>query len=96
MSGWIPWLIAAVSLGAFLAFWFRDVRRIVRERESTVNSAASQLISCRKKAGADPEAAVVLECSQSIYRQAVSIYNQTLGRPWVCLPAYLMGYRKIP
>lgn len=98
MTAWIPWLIAIASMGAFLLFWFRDVRRIMRERQSMVESAASQLASCRKKAAADrsdPEATAVLALSHKIYRQAVDIYNQTLKRPWVRIPAYLMGYEPV-
>jgi len=95
MTACIPWLIAGFSLGAFLLFWFRDVRRILREKKSMVESAASQLAAHRKKAAADrtdPDAAAVLARSNRIYRQAVDIYNQTLKRPWVRFPAFLMGY----
>ena len=47
------------------------------------------------KAQDDPDAAAILERSESIYRQAVEHYNQTLRKPWVCLPAALMGFRMI-
>lgn len=98
MAAWIPWLIAIVSMGAFLLFWFRDVRRIMRERKSTVESAGGQLVACREKAlraRGDPEAAAVLERSENIYRQAVDIYNRTLRKPWNYLPAHLMGFHQI-
>ena len=39
--------------------------------------------------------AAVLERSESIYRQAVDHYNQTLRKPWVYPPAALMGFRII-
>ena len=98
MTAWLPWLIALASLTVLLCFWFRDVRRILRERRSMVESAESQLCACRKRAEASAmtaESAAVLDRSRSIYRQAVDIYNQTLKRPWVCLPAFLMGYGPI-
>ena len=65
---------------------------------SRVESAASQLAVYRKKAVADrtdPDAVAVLARSHSIYRQAVDIYNQTLKRPWVRFPAFLMGYESL-
>lgn len=97
MAVWIPWLIAIASMGAFLLFWFRDVRRIMREKQSVVDSAASQLTACRKKMAvqADQEAFAVLVRSRDIYQQAVDIYNQTLKRPWVRIPAFLMGYEVV-
>ena len=99
MEHWIPWLTAAVSTAACLIFWFRDVRRIMDERKSTVESAAGQLAACRKKAAqtrGDPESAAVLERSEKIYRQAVYIYDQTLKKPNIFVPAILMGFRSIP
>ena len=91
-------LIAVISTAAFLCLWFRDVRRIMREQKSTVESAKAQLNIFREKAHKardDPDAAAVLERSESIYRQAVDHYNRTLRRPWVYLPATLMGFRMI-
>lgn len=49
--------------------------------------------------GADPadrEAAAVLYRSESIYRQAVDNYNHALHRPWVYIPARIMGFRRAP
>ena len=91
-------LVAVVSTAAFLFLWFRDVRRIMRERKSTVDSAKAQLNVFRDKAHKardDPDTAAVLERSESIYRQAVEQYNRTLRKPWVCLPAALLGFRMI-
>ena len=91
-------LVAVVSTAAFLFLWFRDVRRIMRERKSTVESAKAQLTIFRdkaQKARDDPDAAAVLARSESIYRQAVEQYNRTLGKLWVRLPATLMGFRMI-
>ena len=98
MASSIIALVAVVSTAAFLFLWFRDVRRIMRERKSTVESARSQLSFFRDKAHKardDPDTAAILERSESIYRQAVEHYNQTLRKPWVCLPAALMGFRMI-
>ena len=91
-------LVAVVSTAAFLFLWFRDVRRIMRERKSTVDSAKAQLDIFREKAHKardDPDAAAVLQRSESIYRQAVEHYNRTLHKPWVYLPAALMGFRTV-
>lgn len=99
MLSWIPWLIACVSLVGCLILWFRDVRRIMLERQSTVESAAEQLNFWRRKASQtidDPDAAAVLKRSEDIYGQAVNIYNKSMRKPWVCLPARLMGFRSIP
>ena len=95
MGYWLGWFIAIASTMACLVFWFRDVRRIMREHLSMVECAGGQLSVCRKKAengdqGQDTE---VLQRSEKIYRQALDIYNQTLRKPWIVLPAYLMGFR---
>ena len=98
MAPWLMSLIAVVSVALCLFLWFRDVRRIMRERKSTVESAGEQLVACREKAlraRGDPEAAAVLERSENIYRQAVDIYNRTLRKPWNYLPAHLMGFHRI-
>lgn len=98
MSSWLAWLIAIASITACLLFWFRDVRRIMRERKSTVKSAAGQLAVCREKAAkarGDPETAAILERSEKIYQQAVDHYNRTLQKPWNYLPARLMGFHQI-
>jgi len=98
MGGWIIGLVAVVSSAICLFLWFRDVRRVMTERKSTVESAIGQLSSCRSKAASakdDPQAAAVYERSKKIYRQAVSIYNQTLCKPWNYLPARLMGFHPI-
>ena len=98
MASRIIALVAVVSTAAFLFLWFRDVRRIMRERKSTVESARAQLDIFRDKAHKardDPDAAAVLARSESIYRQAVEQYNRTLRKPWVYPPAALMGFRMI-
>ena len=98
MHTWLITLIALISTGICMFLWFRDVRRIMRERKNMMESADRQLTACRKKAlrdRADPETAAVLARSESIYRQAVDIYNRTLKKPWCCLPAHLMGFHHI-
>ena len=98
MGAWAIGLVAIASSAICLFLWFRDVRRVMTEQKSTVESAASQLSSCRSKVSStkdDPGAAAVYERSKKIYRQAVSIYNQTLYKPWNYLPARLMGFHPI-
>ena len=88
MSSWVAWLIAAVSTTAFLVLWFWEVR-------SVVESAAAQLSACRRQAAGvryDPELAQILARSESIYRQAVAHYNDTLCKPWCHLPGHLLGF----
>lgn len=95
MTSWLISLIAIVSTAICVFLWLRDVKRIMSERKSTMESAGRQLAVCREKAlraRGDPEAEAVLERSEKIYRQAESIYNQTLKRPWIYLPARLMGF----
>ena len=95
----IAWLIAAVSTAAFVSLWFWEVRRVLNDRKSIVDSAAGQLTSFRRRAeGApcDKEFTQVLRRSESIYYQAVHNYNRTFSRPWVYLPARLMGFRRAP
>ena len=95
MSGYLGWLIAAVCLVICLLLWFRDVRRIMSERESTVKSAEAQLAVCREKAREsqnDPAVTEVLSRSESIYRQAVDLYNKALKKPWNYLPSRVMGF----
>lgn len=98
MPSWIAWMIAVVSTTAFVVLWFWEARRILQSQKSTVESAAAQLAVCRKKAADtqdDPELTEVLKRSESIYRQAVDHYNSTLRKPWVCLPAILMGFNHV-
>lgn len=98
MASWLIPLIAVISTTLCLFLWFREVRRIMRERNSTVESAGGQLAVCREralKARGDPETEAVLERSEKIYRQSVDLYNRTLRQPWVYIPAVLMRYRTI-
>ena len=94
----IAWSVAAAATIACLLFWFFDVRRIMRDQEKTVESAAGQLAFCRKRSEAtrDPADAVVLKRSEAIYAQAVGQYNRTLHKLWICVPATLMGFHGLP
>lgn len=94
----MPWLIAIISTVICLLFWFCDVRRIMRARESTLESAARQVLACRKKAieaRYDPEFAPVLSRCESICQQGVDLYNQSLNRMFFRLPGKLMGFQLI-
>lgn len=99
MTPWIAWLIAAVCAAAFVALWSWEVRRMLTGRQSIVDSAASQVTAFYRRLAqtpADREAAAVLYRSESIYRQAVDNYNYALHRPWVYIPACIMGFRRAP
>ena len=98
MSSSLAWLVAVGSTVLCVLFWFRDVRRIMRDRQSTVDSAAGQLRTCQEKVNLihdDSDAMAVLERSESIYRQAVELYDRTIRKPWIFLPARLMGFQSI-
>jgi len=91
-------LVAVLSTALNLFLWFRDVWRTMRYRRNVVESANGQLMVYRKKAcqaQGDPEVAAVLSRSERIYQQAADIYNNTLQKPWILLPAYMMGFRHI-
>lgn len=99
MTPWIAWLIAAVCAAAFVALWSWEVRRMLTGRQSIVDSATSQVTAFHRRLAqtpADREAAAVLYRSESIYRQAVDNYNYALHRPWVYIPARIMGFRRAP
>ena len=77
----LVWLIAIVSTGLCLFLWFLEVRRSLRRLLSTVESAESQLASCRRKAKSveqTPEVLEMLQRSEQIYQQAVEGYHMRL------------------
>lgn len=97
MPWWIAWLIAAISTAAFVRLWFWEVRRILNDRKSVVDSAAGQFMAFRRRVEAAPgdEAlTAIMQRSKSIYRQAADNYNRARTRPWAYLPALLMGFRR--
>jgi hypothetical protein len=97
----IACVTAAISTAAFFTLWFWVVQRELRAKKDTVNSALSQLSSCRKKhvlaknGPAEDEAQCILTRSRDIYLQAVTLYNQALQKPWNRVPGYLLGFRQI-
>ena len=96
MLSLVAWLIAAVCAAAFAALWCWEVRRIMRDRKSTLVSAEGQLSVCRKKAESEPDnldVIAVLHQSERIYLQAIELYQKTRRKPWIWLPAVLMGFR---
>lgn len=91
------WL--CVSTAGILLLWFFEVRRVMRERKNMLESAESQLAGFRlqsAEAGHDPSLAAVLARSESIYAQACALYRKELKKPWIFLPAALMGFGKLP
>ena len=98
MGTYLAWVIAGVSTLVCLTLWFREVGRVMRERKSTVDSAAAQLEICRRRVAQsmeDEAAAAVLARSEDIYRQAVAQYHRQLQRPFIRLPAAILGYGEI-
>lgn len=96
---WIVWIVAAAGMAVCVYQWFGKVQRIMGERKSNMEMAAGQLAACRRMTIAaryDPELAETLAHSESIYRQAEELYNRAFYRPWVWLPAVLIGFRPIP
>ena len=95
---WPIYLIAIISTVGCIILWFRDVRRVMREQESTVESAHRELAVWRdkaQKAQGDPESVAICERCEDVYQQAVAIYNRTMQKPFHYLPARLMGFHRI-
>ena len=97
MAAVLPWLCALASTAALIALWFRDARSVLSERKSTLESAASQLAVCRRRAEEqrNRESAVVLDISKSIYAQALAHYDEARRTWWLFLPARLLGFDRI-
>ena len=93
MPSWIAWALALFSTAAFLVLWFWEVHRILQSRRSIVESAQMQLSMSQRKAEVDFDAAQICKRSEGIYLQAVQHYNNILYKPWIYLPAMLMGFR---
>lgn len=93
------WIVAIISTSVLLVLWFWEVRRKLREQFSMVESARSQMDSCRRRvrgSSGDRETAQVLHRCEDIYRQAAEHYNGTLRKPLVFIPGRLMGFRREP
>lgn len=101
MTTIIACLIATTSTAAFLTLWFWVVHHELIAKKDTVNSAEIQLVSCRKKhmqsrnSSDESDAQGILTLSHDIYRQSVTLYNQTLLKPWNRIPGFLMGFQQI-
>ena len=70
---WVIWLVAIASTSALVALWFWEVRRLLRQHRSMVESARCQLAAFEKRAAeaaGNADVAEVLRRSESIYRQA--------------------------
>jgi len=96
---WIIWLVAIASTSALVVLWFWEVRRLLRQHRSMVESARSQMDSCRRRAAGssgDADTAQVLRRCEDIYRQAAEHYNETLRRPLIHIPGCLMGFHREP
>ena len=92
---WVIWLVAIASTSALVVLWFWEVRRLLRQHRSMVESARCQLAAFEKRAAeaaGNADVAEVLRRSESIYRQAAGNYNETLHRPWIYIPGRLMGF----
>jgi len=99
MLFWFILLIAVISTVLCLYLWFRQVHRIMSERREVVENAARQLVVYRERAlkmRGDAEVAAISARSERIYQQSVELYNQTMHKPLVFLPAVLMRFSDIP
>lgn len=68
---WVIWLVAIASTSALVALWFWEVRRLLRQHRSMVESARCQLAAFEKRAAeaaGNADVAEVLRRSESIYR----------------------------
>ena len=99
MIVWLVWGVAAAIIVTCTYQWFHKVQRIMQERKNSMESAAGQLASCRREVIAarySVELTEVMEHSESVYRQAEADYHKAFYKPWIWLPAILMGFRAIP
>ena len=100
MATAIACFIALFSTSALIALWFWVVRRELYARQKTVDAAKRQLAASRQQYArvrdgpGEKQAREILERCQSVYRQAVNIYNEALCKPWNAIPALFLGYRR--
>ncbi len=98
MVSYMGWGVAGVCMILSLFLWFREVRKVMTERRSTVESAAGQYYACCQRMaenGTDTEIAAVCERSLHIYHQALELYEKALAKPFYRLPAKLLGFRSL-
>lgn len=102
MLFWFSWLILVVAvtgLAICVYLWFRRVQSIMREQKRTVESAAGQLAAFRSQVVEkhyDPDLAKIIMRCENLYRQAETQYHETYYKPWIWLPATIMGFHAIP
>ena len=100
MNAWVAYTIAIVSTAAFIALWFWVVKKELYAKKNMVEAAQCQLITSRNAYERDrdgpncKETKEILARSQSVYRQAVHIYNNTLRKPYNAIPALFLGLRR--
>ncbi len=100
MSTWMAYTIAAVSTTALIALWFWVARRELYAKQSMVEAAERQFTASRneynrvKDGPEQAKAQEILKRSQSVYRQAIGIFNSTLRKPWNAIPALFLGFRQ--
>lgn len=95
----IPYIIAAVSLAAFLILWFAVVYRELSRCRAEMKKAA-QVVALHKAACAqsrdgpdEKQAKKMLELSRKIYVEVCGNYKRNLRKPLNRFPAWLMGFR---
>ena len=84
---WIIWLVAIASTSALVALWFWEVRRLLRQHRSMVESARCQLAAFEKRAAeaaGNADVAEVLRRSESI-----------TGRPPATITRHCIGHGSI-
>lgn len=100
MGTCIACTIATISTIAFMVLWFWVVRKELYAKENMVAAVQYQLTASREtydrvRDGPEGEKAMeIFKRSQSIYKQAVEIYNKTLHKPFNAIPALLLGFRQ--
>jgi DNA-directed RNA polymerase subunit RPC12/RpoP len=96
----ISYLVAAISIAAFLALWFLNAHKILTRKRDDLLHAEEQVRlhqeGCRQRRGSPDEqtAMRMLETSREIYLQIAKSYHDTLKSPLSFLPGLLMGFRK--
>lgn len=100
MTTVIASFIAIVSTTALIAQWFWLVWRELNTKQKAVDAAKWQLSASRQEylrlrdGPEEEQARGVLERSQSIYRQSVRLYNETLQKPLCMIPSFFLGFRQ--
>ncbi|KXL52163.1 hypothetical protein CLNEO_25120 [Anaerotignum neopropionicum] len=100
MTTVIASFIAIVSTTALIAQWFWLIWRELNTKQKAVNAAKCQLSASRQEylrlrdGPEEEQARGILERSQSIYKQSVRLYNDTLQKSLHIVPAFFLGFRR--